>query len=78
MDETGTIYTPNLVEFAVAEPAPPDDTCRTCRFWERYNSGEWFGYCNNGNDPQPFSSGNSMIYYPETFGCRFHRPKEAG
>ena len=58
--------------------SPPDDTCRTCRFWERYNLGAWFGYCSNGDETKLFSSGNSMIYYPDTFGCIFHQPKEAG
>lgn len=58
-------------------PVPPDDTCRTCKFWARYHLGEWFGNCNNGDETKLFSSGNSIIHYPETFGCKFHRPKEA-
>ena len=64
--------------FEKLAPAPPDNTCQTCRFWERHHSGEWFGYCNNGDDPKPFSSGNSQVYYPDTYGCIFHQPKEAG
>jgi len=56
--------------------APLDDTCRTCRFWERF--ARWYGRCSNGDETGVFTSGDGGVFYPETFGCRFHRPKEAG
>jgi len=64
-----------LPEFVVATE-PADDTCRTCRFWERF--ARWYGRCSNGDETGVFTSGDGGVFYPETFGCRFHRPKEAG
>ncbi len=67
--------------FEALTPAPPDDTCRTCRFWLRYDTEIFFGCCNIHGETMPFirgAGGRHSIYYPETFGCIFHRPKEAG
>jgi len=58
-------------------PAPPDDTCRTCRFWKaRLYDDDYWGACSNNNFllrtvnvPELTAADN---------GCRFHRPKEAG
>ena len=60
-------------------PAPPDDTCRTCRFWDKLIMRE-SGYCDNEETTGVESTNPTEVpvIYPETFGCRFHRPKEAG
>jgi hypothetical protein len=54
--------------------SPPDDTCRTCRFWNKEDIEE-YGTCLS-NETWYVISGNRIICH-ETFGCRFHRPKEA-
>jgi hypothetical protein len=54
---------------------PVDNTCRTCRFWERF--AQWYGQCFNGDETGVFTLDVGGVFYPETFGCRFHQPKEA-
>ena len=64
--------------FETMVEVPVDDTCRTCRFWERYYYDIFYGLCSNDDEMMPIirgAIGESAIYYPETFGCRFHRPK---
>ena len=71
-----TITAKELFESMVE--APPDDTCRTCRFWKPFSTGHWFGYCNIPGETMPFIRGVigvHNIWFPQTFGCIFHRPK---
>jgi hypothetical protein len=58
--------------------APPDDTCRTCRFWAVLRKTEYWGRCANGNVILRVESEGVGTFYAHDFGCRFHRPKEAG
>jgi hypothetical protein len=71
--ETVTIVTPNLLTFAA--PPPADDTCRTCFYFQ--SSIRW-GTCNS---PDVEARANNalihLVEFHETFGCKFHYPKEA-
>lgn len=58
--------------FKIISKEPPDNHCRTCKFWTRiaeYN----FGYCYA--DTGLTISDHAVIFYPETFGCIFHEAK---
>ena len=61
--------------FEALIPAPPDDTCRTCRFWKSHPDDKW-GDC-GGLEAQVRSLGVTPPY-ADDYGCIFHRPKEAG
>ena len=68
--------------FVVAEPAPPDDTCRTCRFWTKLKNtnkkiSDYWGLCSNGDVVLRTDSQDCDTFYAYDYGCRFHRPKEA-
>ena len=60
--------------------SPPDDTCRTCRFWNPKKPDspaiQPVARCENSN--VWFAVKEDSIHPFATFGCRFHRPKEAG
>jgi len=60
--------------------SPPDDTCRTCRFWclSITYIDNW-GICTNP-DVSSRSDVNTFgdVAHISDYGCRFHRQKEAG
>lgn len=57
--------------------APPDDTCRTCRFWKPIYKRDEFALCISRDVEIVFNAKRPLIP-PAAFGCRFHQPKETG
>jgi hypothetical protein len=54
---------------------PPDNTCRTCFYFQ--SSIRW-GTCNSPDvESRTTNALIHLIEFHETFGCRFHQPKEA-
>jgi hypothetical protein len=62
--------------FETMVEVPVDDTCRTCRFWDNSYPTNIRGQCFGGTGV--ICTGEGHVYYPYDYGCRLHRPKEAG
>ena len=76
-----TITAKELFESMVE--SPPDDTCRTCRFWTKLKNtnkkiSDYWGLCSSGDAILRTDSQDCDTFYAYDYGCIFHRPKEAG